>query len=83
MPKIEMHAPFTIFSGTVGQLVYQKVRGRTIVAMKPDPDRPLSEKKPPTGRSLHRLLPGPRLPCKTKSCARFPKSGSCSILHLC
>ena len=45
MPKIEMHAPFTTFSGTVGQLVYRKVRGRTIVAMKPDPDRPLSEKE--------------------------------------
>lgn len=45
MSKIEMHAPFTTYSGTVGKLVYRKVRGRTIVAMKPDPDRPLSEKE--------------------------------------
>jgi hypothetical protein len=43
MSKIELHAPFTTFSGTVGKLVYRKVRGRTIVALKPDDNRPLSE----------------------------------------
>ena len=43
MSKVEMHAPFTTFSGTIGKLVYRKVRGRTIVAVKPDPDRPLSQ----------------------------------------
>jgi len=43
MSKVELHAPFTTFSGTIGKLVYRKVRGRTIVAVKPDADRPLSE----------------------------------------
>ena len=43
MSKVEMHAPFTTFSGTIGKLVYRKYRGRTIVAMKPDADRPLSQ----------------------------------------
>jgi len=43
MSTIEMHAPFTTFSGTIGKLVYRKYKGRTIVAMKPDPDRPLSQ----------------------------------------
>jgi len=43
MSTVEMHAPFTTFSGTIGKLVYRKVRGRTIVAVKPDPDRPLSQ----------------------------------------
>jgi len=43
MSKVEMHAPFTTFSGTIGKLVYRKVRGRTIVAMKPDADRTLSQ----------------------------------------
>jgi hypothetical protein len=38
-----MHAPFTTFSGTIGKLVYRKYRGKTIVAMKPDADRPLSQ----------------------------------------
>lgn len=45
MSKVEMHAPFTTFSGTIGKLVYRKVKGKTIVAMKPDPERPLSEKE--------------------------------------
>jgi hypothetical protein len=43
MSKIELHAPFTTFSGTVGKLVYRKVRGKTVVALKPDADRPLSQ----------------------------------------
>ena len=43
MSKVEMHAPFTTFSGTIGKLVYRKVRGKTVVAMKPDPDRTLSQ----------------------------------------
>ena len=43
MSRVEMHAPFTTFSGTIGKLVYRKVRGRTIVAMKPDADRQLSQ----------------------------------------
>ena len=43
MSRVEMHAPFTNFSGTIGKLVYRKYRGRTIVAMKPDADRPLSQ----------------------------------------
>ena len=38
-----MHAPFTHYSGTIGKLVYRKYRGRTIVSVKPDPDRPLSQ----------------------------------------
>ena len=43
MSKVEMHAPFTHYSGTIGKLVYRKYRGRTIVSVKPDPDRPLSQ----------------------------------------
>ena len=43
MSTVELHAPFTTFSGTIGKLVYRKVRGRTIVALKPDADRPLSQ----------------------------------------
>ena len=43
MSRVEMHAPFTTFSGTIGKLVYRKFRGKTIVAMKPDADRPLSQ----------------------------------------
>ena len=43
MSTVELHAPFTTFSGTIGKLVYRKYRGRTIVAMKPDADRPLSQ----------------------------------------
>jgi len=43
MSKVELHAPFTTFSGTIGKLIYRKVRGKTIVAVKPDADRPLSE----------------------------------------
>jgi hypothetical protein len=43
MSTVEMHAPFTHYSGTIGKLVYRKYRGRTIVAMKPDENRPLSQ----------------------------------------
>jgi hypothetical protein len=43
MSKTELQAPFTSFSGTIGKLVFRKVKGKTIVAVKPDPDRPLSE----------------------------------------
>jgi hypothetical protein len=43
MSTVEMHAPFTTFSGTIGKLVYRKVRGKTIVAVKPDENRPLSQ----------------------------------------
>jgi hypothetical protein len=43
MSRVEMHAPFTTFSGAIGKLVYRKFRGKTIVAMKPDADRPLSQ----------------------------------------
>jgi hypothetical protein len=43
MSRVEMHAPFTTFSGTIGKLVYRKYRGKTIVAVKPDANRPLSE----------------------------------------
>ena len=43
MSRVELHAPFTTFSGTIGKLVYRKVRGKTIVAVKPDADRPLSQ----------------------------------------
>ena len=43
MPKVEMHAPFTAYRGTIGKLVYRKVRGKTIVALKPDADRPVSQ----------------------------------------
>jgi len=43
MSTVELHAPFTTFSGTIGKLVYRKVRGKTVVAVKPDPDRPLSQ----------------------------------------
>ena len=43
MSTVELHAPFTTFSGTIGKLVYRKVRGRTIVAVKPDANRPLSQ----------------------------------------
>ena len=43
MSKTELQAPFTTFSGTIGKLVFRKVKGKTIVAVKPDPDRPLSE----------------------------------------
>ena len=38
-----MHAPFTHYSGTIGKLVYRKYRGKTVVAVKPDADRPLSK----------------------------------------
>jgi hypothetical protein len=38
-----MHAPFTHFRGTIGKLVYRKVKGKTVVALKPDADRPLSQ----------------------------------------
>ena len=43
MSRVEMHAPFTTFSGTIGKLVYRKVKGKTIVTVKPDANRPLSE----------------------------------------
>jgi hypothetical protein len=43
MSKCELHAPFTSFSGTIGKLVYRKYRRKTIVSMKPDADRPLSQ----------------------------------------
>jgi hypothetical protein len=43
MSTVGMHAPFTHYSGTIGKLVYRKYRGRTIVAVKPDADRPLSQ----------------------------------------
>jgi hypothetical protein len=43
MSTVELHAPFTHFSGTIGKLVYRKVRGKTVVAVKPDADRPLSQ----------------------------------------
>ena len=43
MSTVEMHAPFTTFSGTIGKLVYRKVRGRTIVSVKPDANRQLSQ----------------------------------------
>jgi hypothetical protein len=43
MSTVEMHAPFTHYSGTIGKLVYRKYRGRTIVSVKPDADRPLSQ----------------------------------------
>lgn len=38
-----MHAPFTSFSGTIGKLVYKKYKGKTVVTLKPDSDRPLSQ----------------------------------------
>ena len=43
MSKVEMHAPFTTFSGTIGKLVYRNVRGKTIVAMRPTRKGPPSE----------------------------------------
>jgi len=43
MSRVEMHAPFTTFRGTIGKLVYRKYKGRTVVALKPDADRPLSQ----------------------------------------
>jgi hypothetical protein len=43
MSTVQMHAPFTHYSGTIGKLVYRKYRGRTVVALKPDADRPLSQ----------------------------------------
>ena len=43
MSSVEMHAPFTHFRGTIGKLVYRKVKGKTVVALKPDADRPLSQ----------------------------------------
>jgi hypothetical protein len=43
MSTVGMHAPFTHYSGTIGKLVYRKYRGRTIVSVKPDADRPLSQ----------------------------------------
>jgi hypothetical protein len=42
MPTVEMHAPFTHYRGTIGKLVYRKVKGKTVVAIKPDADRPVS-----------------------------------------
>jgi hypothetical protein len=43
MSEVEMHAPFTHYRGTIGKLVYRKRKGKTIVALKPDADRPLTE----------------------------------------
>ena len=43
MSTVGMHAPFTHYSGTIGKLVYRKYRGRTVVSLKPDTDRTLSQ----------------------------------------
>jgi hypothetical protein len=44
-----MHAPFRHYRGTIGDLVYRKVRGKTIVALKRDADLPLKQ-----GEAAHR-----------------------------
>ena len=43
MSRVEMHPPFKHYRGTIGDLVYRKVKGKTIVAVKPDADRPVSQ----------------------------------------
>ena len=41
MSKVEMHAPFKHYRGRIGDLVYRKRKGKTIVALAPDADREL------------------------------------------
>jgi hypothetical protein len=43
MSKVEMHAPFKHYRGTIGDLVYKKYRGKTVVALKPEGKRRVSE----------------------------------------
>ena len=43
MSSVEMHPPFKHYRGTIGDLVYRKVKGRTIVAVRPDADRQLKQ----------------------------------------
>jgi hypothetical protein len=49
MSRVEMHAPFKHYRGTIGDLVYRKVKGKTIVALKRDADLPIKQ-----GEAAHR-----------------------------
>ena len=43
MSSVEMHPPFKHYRGKIGDLVYRKRKGKTIVALSPDADRPLKK----------------------------------------
>ena len=43
MPFAELEFPFNHIRGAIGKVVYRKRNGKTIVALRPDSDRPLSE----------------------------------------
>lgn len=50
MSSVEMHAPFKHYRGKIGDLVYRKRKGKTIVALCRDADKPLKK-----GEAAHRL----------------------------
>lgn len=43
MSSVEMHPPFKHYRGKIGNLVYRKRKGKTIVALCPDADRALKK----------------------------------------
>lgn len=45
MSSVEMHPPFKHYRGKIGDLVYRKRKGKTIVALCPDADRPLKKRE--------------------------------------
>src|ERR1051325_7401975 len=43
MSDVDMHAPFTGYSGKLGKIVYRRYKGRTIASLAPDPKRTLKK----------------------------------------
>jgi hypothetical protein len=74
MSRVEMHAPFTAFSGTIGKLVYREIRGKTIVAVKPNANRPLSEAEVAHRQDFAQAAAWPKLSSMTSQQAPLSKS---------